>query len=346
MTQHVLLLAVNGNGSTVTGVVYDGTSWGTPATVTGTATGDDLSLAMVPSTGEGVGLLHGNSSQLLYTIWNGSGWSALQQLNADTTQGRPAVVASGSKAHAVFWGNDFKYYYEAFTAGAWTAAPQAIVPMGMTLAQQPCGPSPGVLAPLGADASLVFVNGSCSGTVNHLYNTDLSSGVWQTSKDFANNPSFANTQRPAVAAPVTGVELVAVFIQQGGTQILTAYRTNGTWSTPMALMNGLTSVPVSLAPLADGTVLLAYQGTDMKLYTSTFSGMSWSTPAAPFTPNVTIGATPALSKGIGTAAAEMVYVDGTGALFHTRLIGSSWTMPVPVAPGMTGFAHAAIAAGP
>jgi hypothetical protein len=61
---------------------------------------------------------------------------------------------------------------------------------------------------------------------------------------------------------------------------------------------------------------------------------------------VTIAATPALIEGIGTDAAEMVYVDGAGALFHMRLVGSTWSAPVQVAPGMKGFTHAAIAAVP
>jgi hypothetical protein len=333
----------------VTGVVYDGSSWGAPATVAaaGATISDDLSLAVMPATGQGVGLLHGASDHLVYTIWGGSTWTALAQVNADTTQGRPALAASGSTVHAVFWGNDFKFYYEAYSGGAWTSSPQAVVPAGMTLAMQPCGPSPGVLAPIGAGASLIFVNGgNCSGATNHLYNTDLSSGVWQASKDVATNPSFIKTQWPAVTAPVSGPELVTAYVQQNATQILSAYRSMGTWFLTAPILNGLTNDPVALAPLVGGEVLLAYRGTDMKLYTSTFSGIGWSNPVAALGSNPSLGAAPALIAGIGTAVAEMVYIDSTGALFHTRLIGSTWTAPMPVATGMTGFAHAAIAGGP
>jgi hypothetical protein len=344
----VLLLAVDSKGS-VTGVVYDGSTWGAPATVAaaGATLSDDLSLAVMPANGQGVGLLHGASDHLVYTLWNGSTWSALAQINADTTQGRPALAASGGKVHAVFWGNDFKFYYEAFSAGAWTAAPQPVVPMDMTLAMQPCGPSPGVLAPLGADVALIFVNGgTCSGMINHLYDTDLSSGVWQISKDFENDPSFSKTQWPAVTAPVSGPELVTVYVQQNGTQLLSGYRNAGTWFSTAPIFQGFTNDPVALAPLAGGGALLAYRGTNMKLYTSTFSMVSWSNPVAALTSNPTLGAAPALIAGIGTAVAEMVYIDSTGALFHTRLTGSGWSTAVPVAPGMTGFVHAAIAGGP
>jgi hypothetical protein len=341
-TQQILLLGVTGAGA-VTGDVFDGTTWGAPSTVTGTATADDLSLAVVPATGHGLGLLHGTSSALVTTAWNGSTWSALAQLNSDTTQGRPTLAASGSSAFAVYWGTDFKYYFESYAAGAWSSAPQAVIPSG---AAQPCGPSPAVLAPLGASASLLFVNGSCSGTTNHLYDSDLVSGAWQASTDVASNPSYGNTQRPAVVAPTSGPELVAVFIQQGSSQLVSASRTSGTWGAPANITNALTNVPVALAPLAGGGVLLAFQGTDSKLYTATYSGGSWSSPAAAFSPDVSVATTPALATGIGTAAAEMAYVDTTGALFHTRLTGTTWSTPTAVASGTTGFSHVAIASGP
>jgi hypothetical protein len=338
----VLLLGVTGPGA-VTGDVFNGTTWSAASTVTGTATADDLSLALVPATGYGLGLLHGTSSALVSTTWNGSTWSALAQLNSDTTQGRPTVVASGSSAFAVFWGSDYKYYFESYAAAAWSSAPQAVIPSG---AAQPCGPSPGVLAPLGSSASLLFVNGSCSGTVNHLYDSVLASGTWQASQDLANSPSYSATQRPALVAPTSGPELVAVFIEQGGTQLLSATRTSGTWGAPAAITNALTSVPVALAPLAGGGVLLAFEGTDTNLYTATFSGGSWSSPAAPFGSSVSVATTPALATGIGTAAAEMVYVSAAGALFHTRLTGTTWSTPTAVASATTSFAHVAIASGP
>ncbi len=345
-TQHVLLLAVTGAGA-VTGDVFDGaaSTWAAASTVPGTATNDDLSLAMLPATGQGIGLLHGASGAVLTTAWNGASWSSLAQLNADTTQGRPAIVAAatGSSASAVFWGTDYKYYFESYAAGAWSASPQAVIPAG---AAQPCGPTPGVLAPLGTGASLVFVNGTCSGTVNHLYDSDLASGSWQASTDVASNPSYGATQRPAVVAPTSGPELVVVYIQQGTSQLWSASRTSGSWSTPAAIASAFSADPVALAPLSGGGVLLAFRGTDANLYTATYSAGSWSSPAAAFSASVSVVSTPALATGIGAAAAEMAYVDGTGALQHTRLTGGAWAAPVAVAAGVTGFAHVAIASGP
>jgi hypothetical protein len=120
---------------------------------------------------------------------------------------------------------------------------------------------------------------------------------------------------------------------------------NGTWSTPVQITNGLTNDPVSLAPMTGGGAVMAYRGTDMKLYYATFSGTTWSTPAAAVSPtNVIIGSTPAVAKGVGGAKAELAYVDVNGLLFHIRLT-TTWSAPAQVGSG-TGFAHVAIAAGP
>jgi hypothetical protein len=321
---------------------FDGSAWAAPAMLAGT-TGDDLAVAVVPATLEGVGLIHGANNQLEYTVWNGTVWSPFAQLHADLTQGRPAMAGVGGTAHAVYWGTDFKFYYEAFVGGAWAAATPAIVPVGT--APSLCGPSPPALAPVGASVSLLFVNGSCSGTVNHLYGSDLMGSAWQATKDIAPQPSFAANLRPVLAGLASGPELLAVYVQQGGSQIVSSYRTAGTWFMTAPIANGLTNDPMAVAPLPGSGAVLAYRGTDDKLYTATFDGVTWTTPAAAFTPNVTIGATPALAKSISGADAEMAYVDGTGAVWHTRLVMGKWSAPVQVGTA-TGFAHVAIASGP
>lgn len=305
---------------------------------------------MVPATGQGVGLFEGPSEELVYTIFDGTGWSALAQLNLDLTQGTPSVVGVGSVAHVVYWGTDYKYYYEELTGGtswSWTTASQEVWPA--TLTNQPCGPSPGALAPLDDYASLVFVNGNCNtADINNLYNTDLSATGWSAADDVASDPTYADNLWPAVAAPISGPELVTAYVMQNTTseQIYTASRTAGTWSTPAALTNGLTYDPMALAPLPGSGALLAYEGTDGYLYTSTLSGTAWSTPAAPFTSSTAVISTPALATGIGSASAEMVYLDGSGALWHTRLTGSGWSTPTAVASGTSGFTYVAIASGP
>jgi hypothetical protein len=152
-----------------------------------------------------------------------------------------------------------------------------------------------------------------------------------------------------VAAPSSGPELVVAYVAQGTSQIYTSSRTGGTWATPVLLVNGLTNDPVALAPVTGGgatTAVMAYRGTDLKLYTSFFDGAAWSTPAAAFSPtNVTVNASPSVTKGTGGMEVEMAYVDGGGAVWHTRYDGSKWISPTQIGTG-TGFASVAIASGP
>jgi hypothetical protein len=313
-------------------------------------TADAPALAVVPATGQGVGLVHVATSNLLdYAIYDGSAWSSFAQLHADVTLGPPSVVGSGATAQVVYGGTNYNYYYESFSGSSWSTATPAIVPSGVTSL---CGPSAPSLALAGANLSMVFVNGICSGTANDLYDSDLSGGSWQATTTIATNPSYSAAQRPAVTAPSSGSsgpELVAAYIAQGTSQIYTSSRTGGIWSLPVLLTVGLTNDPVALAPVAGGggtTAVMAYRGMDMKLYTSFFNGTSWSTPAAAFSPtNVTVNAAPSVAKGIGGMEAEMAYVDGTGAVWHTRYDGSKWLAPAQVGTG-TGFASVAIASGP
>jgi hypothetical protein len=321
-------------------------SWST-ATISGAMTADAPALAMVPATGQGVGLVHVASSNLLdYTVFNGSTWSSFAQLNSDFTLGTHAVVGSGATAQVVYGGTNYYFYYESWSGSAWTASTPPIVPSGVASL---CGPSAPSLALAGANLSMVFVNGICSGTTNALYDSDLSGGSWQATTTVATYPSNTAAQRPAVAAPSSGPELVVAYVAQGTSQIYTSSRTGGTWATPALLTSGLTNDPVALAPVAGGgatTAVMAYRGTDMKLYTSFFDGTSWAKPAAAFSPtNVTVNAAPSVAKGIGGMVAEMGYVDGNGAVWHTRYDGTSWSTAVQVGTGI-GFATVAIASGP
>lgn len=351
----VLLLAGGGGQSTV-GAAYDvAGGWGAATTLTAT-TASDLAVAMMPS-GQGVGLIQGPSpgNQLEYTFFNGPGtsppWAAFTPLNSDVTRGKPALAVTGATAHVVFQDAAFLYQHEAYTAGTWSGAPTPVVPAGLT--SQPCGPWPGVLAALSSGVSLVFTNGNCPGTnLNDLFNTDLTSAGWQAFKNMANNPVVAPNTYPgaAVAAPLSGSpELVIAYSVVGAAQIQTSYRVNGAWMGYMPINGVLSNDELALAPLATGGgVVLAYRGTDGKLYTTlyTVGSASWSTPAPPFTSPTTIAGPPAVTQGIGVAAAEMAYLDATGAAWHTRLIGGMWTAPLPVAMGAAGFTNLAIASGP
>src|SRR5262249_15842883 len=161
---------------------------------------------------------------------------------------------------------NYKYYAETYdgAAGTWTPSPQPVQASGM--ATQPCGPSPAQIAPLGADAALAFVNGSCTGPLNHLGVMPSTGGAWQGFQDMASNPSFAGTLRPGVTALPSGPELLVAYVEQGTTLVWWSARTAGTWSTPATVAGALTNDPVVLAPLSGGGAVLAFKGTDKNLY--------------------------------------------------------------------------------
>jgi hypothetical protein len=343
----VLLLAggAPGPSGVLAGAYPPGGTWSSMSLAGTTA---EVAVAFVPTTGDGIGVVRSTApaNKLQYTRLSATTWSALQPINSDSAQGQPALIAVGNTAHLVFWNLNFKHDHEAWSAGAWTAAAQPVTPLGSAV--QPCGPNAPALALLGAEVSVVFVNGNCTGALNHLLGTDLVGGVWQATKDVASDPAYDAAQRPAIAALVGTPELVVAYVPQGTQQIWSAHRSSGVWSAPAMIANGLTNDPIALAPLASGGAVLAYRGTDAgggKLYTATFTGAAWSTPVGAFTPNVVIGTTPAVARGVGTAKAELAYVDGNGVVFHTRLVGTTWTPPLQVATG-TGFTRVALASGP
>jgi hypothetical protein len=344
VSARVLLLA-SGATSTIGGELAGG-SW-TTATITGATSADAPALAVVPATGDGVGLVHTTSDTLAYTHWNGTSWTSLAQLHTDTTRGAPALAATGSSAYAVFQlPSVFTYASETFTSGAWGATSQPVEPADLT--QQACGPSPPAIAPFGALATLVYVNGgACGDPANDLRGSDLGGTGWKTSIEISTTPVNGPNTFPAVAVAAlpTQPELVAVWVQQGTTFIFSSYRTSGTWSTPAAIPNGFTNASVAVAPLATSGAVLAYKGTDGNLYTSFFSASAWSTPAAAPTASQMVTSTPSVAKGIGGMMAEMAYVDGSGAVWHTGYSGTTWSSPTAIGAG-TVFANVAIASGP
>jgi hypothetical protein len=303
-------------------------------------------LAVLPKTGEGIGLVHATGNDALqYTRYSGSAWSALTSLNGDTTRATPAIAAAGGVAHVVFQTpSNYLHFYESYSAGTWSAAKQAIVPA--SAAQQICGPNGPALAPLGAGASLVYVNGgACGGPTNRLMSTDLSGGIWQTLKDVGADGNFTGTIGPAVAQLASGPELLAVWVQLNDSQLRWSTRSGGTWSPPAVVTGASTFYTPSLAPKPAGGAVLAFRGTDDNLYTVVFdSTTGWATPVAPFGTATAVTAAPSIAKGQGSALVELAYVNATG-VWHSELIGTSWTTAVQVLSG-AGYTGVAIATGP
>jgi hypothetical protein len=326
---------------------FDGISWATPAPL---ATGGVATVALsnVSGSATAVAAVQTTSDALETAAWSpSSSWSAPTQLHGDTTQGRPALVAllGAAAVGLYYWGNDYGFYSESFSNGAWTSASSAIIPTGMSSA---CGPNPGSPAPDGSGASFLFVNGNCGGAVNDLFETDYIGGTWTTPWEFNQAvPSYAANLSPALVQPEGtggGPELLAVYIEQGTSQIYSMWRTNGTWSATTALPNATTNDPISLIGVNGGAVL-AYRGLDSNLYAAIFisslTSSFWGPPAAPFSTSVSIAAPPALARGVNSDTAEMVYIDASGAAQYASYIFEKWAAPAPI-PGLTGLSQVAV----
>lgn len=147
-------------------------------------------------------------------------------------------------------------------------------------------------------------------------------------------------------ALTSGPELLLVHVRSPDKQVMWLSRTGGAWTTPAAAIpDAFTDERVALVALPGGAAMLAFRGTDSKLYASRYEAGVWSAPAGIANPNVTLIAPPSLARGIGGAMVELVFVDSTNTAFHARQMANVWTAPVPIYSG-AGFTRVAIASAP
>ena len=268
-------------------------------------------------------LLDLQDNALMFTTSTGKAWTPLQAVGAGvTTRGWPAATVAANGLHVAFQGTDYKNYFASYT-GTWSAA----TPLGAPPAY---GPAPGALAFAAGKATFVHADGAKG---NAWVARDFAAGVWTAGQDLAVAGEFATP--PALVAPTAGAELLAAWVQPGSGQVRHATRTAGTWSAAADVASAWTKDRSALAALADG-VLLAFRGTDGKLYAATWSAGKWSAPALVGTA-VTV-ASPALTRGSLGAAADLAWVAPDGSVLHARLVGGAWTVPVPVLQGATSVA--------
>ena len=340
----VILLA-GGSSTAYAAEYHPGGAW-IPTPLAG-VTVDGVALGALAS-GEGVGLLRftkPNDPQdnvLMYTVFapatqkTPSSWSAFAAIGpAVTSQGAPSIDVSGATAQVAFHGMDYKHYYAAWS-GAWTPPAETVGAGGA----QSFGPSPPAVAARGGNATIVFHNGA-SNPANATTSRDRTNGAWQGPAQLATGAAFATG--PAICAPASGPELVAVWARADA-QILAATRSAGAWSAPVAVPNATTLNRPALAALAGSGAVLAFRGTDGKLYTSTFAGGAFGAPAGIAVPNVAMTGVPAVARGTGGAAIEIAYVGTDGKAYHARYVGNAWQPVTSV--GGANLVSVAIAAMP
>jgi hypothetical protein len=307
-------------GSWITTPLADATNLGTSLTFTSAGQG----VAVISST-TGPGEVHA-------AIWSSTGWQPFSAPAAGAiAHSQPFVDANGGPvAHVIFQSQSFVYYYLAYS-GVWTSLPESAGSYGPVAAS---------IASLGADATIGFIDGQAP-HVNYAATSDRTGGSWQVPEDIAS----ANSTIPAsIIALSAGPELMMVYVQNGGSQIMFTTRTAGAWSTPAPVTNGVTNDRVALAPLPGGGAIMAFHGSDDFLYWNLYSGGAWSPAAAFAAPNVSVSTTPAVTHGISGDTAEIAFVEAGGAAYHASLAGGVWSAPVLI--GGTGLNGVALASWP
>jgi hypothetical protein len=291
------------------------------------------------TSGDGVGVMRASGSQLLrYTTFTNGSWAAFADVASTiTTSDTPALGSASSAAQLVFRGLDDKHYFGSFVS-SWTPSAEPVTPMNMA---QSIGPSAAAIVELGAQQVIAFV-----GNDNSLYVQTRASGSWQNAVNLTGSKAAVS---PALVVPTSGPELLVVYAhaemnQVDDRKLYWASRTSGTWTTPVKIDDAVFSDdPPTLAALAGGDVLLSYRGTDGAGYSARWSSGSWGAAAPIGNPNPQVISTPAVSEGLGTAEAELVYITG-GAANHVTLTGTSWSAATAI--GGSGLTHCAIAAMP
>ncbi|NUQ78487.1 MAG: hypothetical protein HUU21_33580, partial [Polyangiaceae bacterium] len=294
-------------------------------------TADPPSVALMgPSSGLGV-IRASNGNQLQFATWSGGVWvpfGAVAPLI--TTRGRPAAVALSGAAHVIYQGENYKHYHGIYQGGAWNPMDAPVGPAGA----QSFGPNPAAAAAIEATGEVLI---AFPGNDNGIYAQSFVGGAWQNAIGF-NQTNVMLT--PAAARLGAGGDALLVFIS--GSQVRWVSRTGGVWGVPADIATALSLTEPALAPIAGGAVL-AFRGTNDKLYTSFFTsaGQSWSQPAA--LGNFTTLKPPSLAAGILGADAELAFVDAaTGKAMHARLSNMAWSAPAAVGNGGSGVAIASV----
>ncbi|MDP1823928.1 MAG: hypothetical protein Q8L48_11825 [Archangium sp.] len=271
--------------------------------------------------GTGVGLVQNNVDNVLkYTRFTSS-WAALADVGtAITTRGKPSL-GSGAVAEAVFHGVDFKHYNVTFNGTSWSAVGMVGVPR----VPQVFGPSAPVML---SRAPGTFTIGYIEDTTNRASVIDFAGTLWQ----FPTNLSGETTEfwnSPSLAAPTAGPSTLAVWLASAGNQYRFSTLTGSVWSAAANVTNATSLDPAALLALPAGEVLMAFRGTDGKLYSLSFSAGSWGLPIQVGTASI-LGS-PSMAKGQGGAVAELAYVGTDGAAYHVRLAANrTWGTPVQV----------------
>jgi len=328
----VLMLAGSAS-TTLAGLLHTDSSWTTASLASGATA--DVAIATT-SDGKGLGLVRSNQNagELRFTHFDGLGFTPLAAVAANvTTREAPSICGRGMDVVAAFQGDDFKHYYASYN-GVWNPVAELVGGVG----SPSFGPTPPAIATLGGDSVIAF-----RGDDGNVYDQTRGMGGWQG----ANGHAVGSTVhgRPSMVALTSSPELIIAFERESDSAVFFTTRSGGNWTAPAPIANALSVDRLALAPLAQGSALLAFRGLDGMIYTTRFAAGAWSAVSPLASPNVSTPAAPSVAAGTVGADAELAYVDSmTGAAHHCRLVGNAWSAPALV--GGANLTSVAIATSP
>ncbi len=277
-------------------------------------------------TGLGVAALRSEpSGELRYATWSG-GWSpgfgtdmlAVQPSPPITIVGGPSAAGSCTKIHIAYQDVDLNFYYGEHD-GSWFVTHEAIAFGGVAAT----GPVPPAITTL-ADVPIIAYVGSDG----DVHDQARPNSAWTA--QHPHGVSNAASITPAIAALTQGAELVLVY-NDDTNGLRFAIRSGGSWSAPAPISGASAAGPVSIAPIAAGGAVLAYQGVDGYLYTSTLSAnppFTWSLPVGGVSGSLPfLVSPPAVATGAVGADAELIYLDTSYIVYGSRMIGGVWGAP-------------------
>lgn len=237
-------------------------------------------------------------------------------------EGGPSLAGGGGLGHATYRGTDGFYYYARTQNKLWLSVKESITFGG----KQSTGPQPPAIAAVGNQPVIAFV-----GADQIFYDQSRAGGAWSAPTPHTFSGQAAPTT-PAIVALDAGPELVAVFAEASTSKLFWLMRKTNVWSTPTELPGATAVGSPALAPLPGGGAVLAFQGTDQRIYTAQLSAgdmPTWSKVEMGLSGvNPTLKAPPAVARGAKGAQAELIYVDLQSTVHSTRLVAGEWSAPV------------------
>jgi hypothetical protein len=262
-------------------IAYSG-SWSTPAQLGSTPAQGTPALAVIGSGAEAVYWGTGPEGAYYSGSYASGTWTAGTAVGPQGGaqsfgSSGPAAAAVGSSVVAVQAGTNGVLYDQTWTAGTWQAASAHT---GTSLV---AAVSPSVVALQGgtADLMIVYVR---AGDANdyHLDYTTRTSGTWSAPVEvFDMSGAIAITGYTPSLAALPGGGAMVVFQGFDNTPYASTYTAGSGWTQPTQIATStLVSPPVVAQGLCGASAIAAFVPTGGQVQVATFTGTTWSSPAA------------------------------------------------------------------